>query len=109
MAIEVATFLTSVKATVDIVKGINALKSDTEKDMALSNVLEKLLSVQQDALELQERYYELTKKLDSFGKWSEIENKYQLKAIAPGVFVYESKQIEGLIIPKHWLCTNCFR
>ena len=52
---------------------------------------------------------DLAKKLMEFEKWAEIENKYQLKEITRGVFVYESKDIEGSTVPKHWLCTNCFK
>jgi hypothetical protein len=50
------TIFTSAKVAYDIAKGISALKSEVERNQAVSRVLEVLLAVQQDALSMQKEH-----------------------------------------------------
>ena len=115
MAIDPASLFTSVKAAYDIAKGINALHTEVERNQAVSKVLEVLLSVQNDALLMKEKHSlflheidDLKKKILEFEKWSEIGRQYELKEIAPGVFVYAYKNTKEATEPPHWLCAKCF-
>jgi hypothetical protein len=105
----------SAKVAYDIAKGINALKSEVERNEAVSKVLEVLLSVQQDALSMQKEHSsllrekdDLIKQISEFEKWSEIECQYELKELAPGVPVYTYKKTDEASQPIHLLCANCF-
>ena len=105
----------SAKAAYEIAKGISALKTEVERNQAVSKVLEVLLSVQNDALSMQEKQSllltevdNLKKKISEFEKWSEIERQYELKEIASGVFVYTYKQSDVNREPMHWLCAKCY-
>jgi hypothetical protein len=105
----------SAKAAYEIAKGISALKTEVERNQAVSKVLEVLLSVQNDALSMQEKQSflltekdNLIKKIAEFEKWSEIESQYELKDIAPGVPVYAYKKTDKATQPFHLLCANCF-
>jgi hypothetical protein len=105
----------SAKAAYEIAKGISALKTEVERNQAVSKVLEVLLSVQSDALSMQEKQSllltekdHLTKKIMEFEKWSEIESQYSLKEIASGVFVYAYNKTDKATEPSHWLCAKCF-
>ena len=116
MIAEISSLVASSKAAYDIVKGINSLKSEVDRNESVSKVLEALLSVQTQALsvnaiaqKLQEEKYELTKKVMEFEKWAETEQQYDLKEIAPGIFVYSYKEGIEFTEPKHWLCTNCWK
>ena len=91
---EPTTIFASAKFAYDTAKGIIALKSDVERNEAVSKVLEVLLSVQQDALSMQKEHSllltekdNLIKKISEFEKWSEVESQYELKEIASGIFV----------------------
>jgi len=110
-----ASIFTSVKVAYDIAKGINALNTITERNEAVSKVLEVLISVQQDALVMQEdrslllrEKDDLIKKIAEFEKWSEVESQYELKELASGVPVFAYKKSDKSTEPMHLLCANCF-
>lgn len=116
MIAEIGSLLTSVNAAYTIAKGINALKSDVDRNESISKILEVLISVQfqtssmlAKAHELEIEKHDLTKKIMDFEKWSETETQYELKEIASGIFVYSYKPTIDPTKPKHWLCTNCYK
>ena len=116
MITEISSLITSTKAAYEIAKGISALKSEVDKNESISKILEVLLAVQKDALsvsmiaqQLQEEKSDLSKKLLEFEKWSETEEKYELKEIAKGIFVYSYKMVDPSSKPMHWLCPKCFQ
>ena len=115
MDIDPKSIFTSVKIAYDIAKGISFLKSEVERNEAVAKTLEILISVQQDALSMQEERSlllrekdNLIKKISEFEKWSEIERQYELKDLAPGVPVYSYKITDKTTEPMHLLCANCF-
>lgn len=116
MIAEISSLLISSKAAYDIAKGINALKSDVDRNESISKILEILLSVQVQALsvnaiaqKLQEEKHELAQKLMEFEKWSETERQYELKEIATDIFVYSYKVADNPPKPMHWLCPKCYQ
>lgn len=116
MIAEISSLISSSKVAYDIAMGVSALKSEVDRDEAISKVLKVLLAVQGDALsvnaaaqKLQEEKYELAKKVMEFEKWAEAEKQYELKEVIRGVFVYSYKKENELTQPIHWLCTNCWK
>lgn len=112
---EITTLVTSVKASVDIAKGIGSLKAEVERNQAVSELLQSLLSVQSDALAMQAEHFALlqekerpTKRVAQFEKWSETEQGYELHQPNPGVFVYAPRKINDISKMPSWLCTLCF-
>lgn len=115
MTIDPMSIFTSVKVAYNLAKGMNALNTVNERNEAVAKILEVLISVQQDALSMQEeRSFLLTekdaliKKISEFEKWSEIESQYEFKDLAPGVPVYAYKKTDKATQPPHLLCVNCF-
>jgi hypothetical protein len=115
MAFDPSSLYVSAKAAYEIAKGISSLNTEVERNNAVSKVLEVLLSVQSDALSMQEKQSllltekdDLIKKIAEFEKWSEIERQYELKEITTGVFVYAYKKIDDSRQPMHWLCAKCY-
>jgi hypothetical protein len=113
---EIASVFTSVKVAYDIAKGIGSLKSEVERNESISKILDILLSVQSDALQMQEKHHlllrekdNLEKKLMELEKWSETEIQYELKEVARGFFVYAYKKPDNLGKPDHWICANCYK
>lgn len=110
-----ASIIASIKAAYDIAKGIGALHTVTERNEAVSKVLEILISVQQDTLSMQQERFllqqekeTLLKKISEFEQWDQTAAQYELKEIAPGVFVYSLKKDTESTDPAHYLCVNCY-
>jgi hypothetical protein len=115
MIAEIGSLVASSKAAYDIAKGISALKSEVDRNESISKILEVLLSVQTNAVsvnviaqKLQEEKSALTQRIMEFEKWFETELQYELKEIAPGIFVYCYKITDDPAKPIHWLCAKCF-
>lgn len=116
MSFDPASLFAQAKIAYDIAKGINSLNTTVEINMAVSKVLEILLSVQGNALAMQSQYQELLKtkneleqKIVEFETWSETERQYDLKEFAPGVSAYAYKNTSETGDPMHWLCPNCWQ
>lgn len=112
---ELSTIVTGIKGTIDIAKGLKSAYDAHTITQAQTEILEKLFSLQIDALSLQEKHSalvnekeELAKKLMEFEQWEKTESQYQLEEVHFGVFVYSPKESERSTEPKHWLCTNCW-
>jgi hypothetical protein len=113
---EISTLITSSRTAYDIAKGIGSLKAEVERNEAIAKILEVLISVQTEALavqsktqELESEKHALTKKIMEFERWSQTETQYELKEVAPGVFVFSYKVTDNPTKPMHWLCTKCFQ
>lgn len=116
MIAEISSFIASSKAAYDIAKGINALKSDVDRNESISKILEVLITAQFQASAVMAKAHEteiekhnLTKKLMELEKWSETEKQYELQEVYSGIFAYVYKKDEGAKEPVHWLCPNCWQ
>jgi hypothetical protein len=112
---EITSVISSAKAAYDIAKGIASLKAEVDRNESISNILEILLSVQKEALALQEQYQELLydrnelrKQLDAIKDWDSIRSQYSLMEISEGSYVYAPNQAHKSPTPRHWICANCF-
>lgn len=115
MGSEAATLFTSAKAAYDIAKAALLMHQQVDRDLALSKVVEALITVQADALDMQNKYQELlsvkdqlSAKIKDFESWQITEKNYQLFEPEVGIFVYSLIATEGSSTPAHWLCTNCW-
>jgi len=113
MIAEITSLISSSKAAYDIAKGINAIKSEVDRNEAVSKILEVLIAVQTNALsvnaiaqELQREKYDLENKVRQYENWAETERQYELKEVVPETFVYAYKDNTK---PNHWLCPKCFQ
>jgi hypothetical protein len=115
MPSEFALFLQGVKGTLDVAKGLKSAYDQHTIVQAQSEIIEKLLALQMDALSLQEKHSalihekeELEKKVLEAQKWSETESQYELKQVVPGKIVRSYKKPSESTDPPHWLCPNCW-
>ena len=102
------TGLTGFKTAVEIIKSISNISKNSEVKEKIIGLQNAILSLQAEYGELLDIKNQLEKKLTEYEDWDKTESQYQLKEIASGVFVYESKKDEKSTEPKHQLCTNCF-
>lgn len=112
---EGTALITSIKGTIDIVKGLKASYDANTIMQAQSELLEQLFAIRMDAIALQDKHLalsnekeELAKKLMEFEQWEKTKSEYELKKIVPGTFVYSYKKSQQSEIPLHWLCPNCW-
>jgi hypothetical protein len=111
---EISSLLTSAKIAFDLTKGITALKSEVDRNQAVSKILEVLIAVQTDALSMQEkqssltsRITELESQLQQLKNWESELQRYQLKRFAFGGYAYSLKLGMENGEPHHYLCAPC--
>lgn len=112
---EITALITGIKGTIDVTKGLKSAYNAHTITQAQTDILEKLFALQVEALALQEKHAaliqekaELAKKLVQLEDWSQTETQYQLKEVAPRIFVYIAKSPTPFINNEPWYCANCF-
>lgn len=115
MFAEGTALMASIKATMDIVKGLKSSYDANTIMNAQADIRERLFAIQEAALTLQEKHStlinekeELKKKLMEFEQWKQTESEYELKQIFLGTRVYSYKKSQQSTTPMHWLCPNCW-
>lgn len=103
------------KATVDIAKGISALKTETAVNQAVIDPQRHVLDAQRALTEAEQihstdlkRVAELEEKITGFENWEAEKQRYQLRAIDSGAFAYMQKAGMENGEPAMWLCQTCF-
>lgn len=111
---EITAAIQSIKVGVEITRGFYNLKTEYEIKTATSDLLDSIIDVQNNLLLIQSSYQsalddkkEIEDELSRLKNWEKEKDKYFLKQISPGVFVYI---IKDNVEPdkQYWLCTNCF-
>lgn len=112
---ELTSLIAGIKGTIDLAKGLKSAYDAHTITQSQTEILERLLNLQIDALALQDKHStlinekdDLSKKLMEYERWSETESQYELKEITPGVFVRSYKTSNQSQQPNHWLCTKCW-
>jgi hypothetical protein len=111
---EIASALTSLKAAIDIIKGINALNIDVAVKQKASDLLDSLISIQSSMVTLQIESQELLKvneelkrQLAQFEHWESTKGQYILSQVGSGLVMMPSSSHPNPE-PLHYLCTNCW-
>ena len=112
---EASAALGGIKAAVDMVKGITALKSESDINQAVIAIQRILLDAQASALadgekqsEQQARIADLERRLSSIEQWENEKSRYDLTEFPTGKFAYVLKQTDERGEPSHRLCVSCY-
>lgn len=112
---EASAAISGIKTAMDILRGAQSLKSETEINSAMIDVQRVLLDAQASALQDKERQMallsriqELESKLTELQKRSVDRERYQLTQFPSGDFAYVLKEEGANGEPEHRLCANCF-
>ena len=102
-------------AAQSIAKGFLDLKTLADVQSKVIELQSVILSAQTSALAAQAEHASLAKKVEelerelaSLREWDRERNRYALKQLERGVFVYELSPSDPKGEPIHWLCSNCF-
>lgn len=94
---------------------LNNLIQDAKVKNAVIEITTKVLELQQKLSEAQGDYDKLMQekrgledKLVAKQKWEDVAQRYQLKKIDGGMFLYELSMQYAGSQPPHYLCPNCF-
>jgi hypothetical protein len=112
---EISSLLLGIKGTMDIAKGLMSAHDAHTLMQARTEILEKLLTLQENALSLQERYSSLINQRDQLAQkltqnedWAKTQVQYQLKEIHPRVYAYSAKSALPALSNQPLYCSNCF-
>lgn len=104
------------KTAFDVAKGISALSSEVERNLAVVEIQRLVLDGNANLMAAQQSHAEALKRIDDLEKeilrlkdWSAEKQNYQLKSIDPSGFAYMPKSGMENGEPRHWLCTNCYQ
>jgi hypothetical protein len=111
----IGTLISSFSAAQNIAKGFLELKTLSDVQSKVIELQSVILSAQTSALTAQaehaslaRRAEDLQRELESLREWGRERNRYALKQLEHGVFVYELSPSDSKGEPIHWLCANCF-
>jgi len=111
----ISAALTSLNAASKFIKdSIEKIKDNAVREK-VEELLNAIIPLQTHVITLQAMNSEsikekeaLEKKLKEIEDWSEESSRYELKELAPRVYVYTIKADSSYVGPIHNLCTNCF-
>lgn len=92
---EITVVIKSIKAALNIAKGMKSLNDTVVRNESVSKLLDTLISLQMQALEVQSQAqaldienFEMKRKLLEAEDWKKTEENYKLKDLGANVYVY---------------------
>ena len=115
MIAEAGAAISGIKLAMDMARGLSALKSEAEINMAIIDIQRILLEAQSSAIEekqklvnLSYQIQQLQVELKSKNDWTKEAQRYALTACETGVFTYDLRPEFANGETQHRLCANCF-
>ena len=102
------TLINIAKTMFDVAKQKGFTEHISKFQDELITLQSKLLAAQQEQSELIQIKNKIEKKLIEYENWKNIKSQYELKELAPQVYVYSMKKDIKNTEPMHWLCCKCF-
>jgi Zn finger protein HypA/HybF involved in hydrogenase expression len=112
---EIGSALGALQTAENILNTFKSLGSDKERSAKLIELNRQIMATQTSAIQanaaqtaLIERIRELEKTIADFETWDTEKQRYELKAIASGSFVYALKADAQVSEPVHYICQTCY-
>ncbi|MDR1281313.1 MAG: hypothetical protein LBK99_10900 [Opitutaceae bacterium] len=112
---EIATAITAARHALDLTKTIRDIAKNAEINQVVIDLQATILELQSQVMAMQSKMQETTqvkeeieKKLVAYENWEQEAQRYELKEIASGIFVYALRPEHQGNTPAHWLCPCCF-
>ena len=99
--------LGAIKTAFDMAKALESIHEAVARDRAVIDLQKEILAAQQAQFSLVERVRDLESRLTKFENWEAEKQRYELKAIAPGIFALSLKPAMSNGEPLHYICANC--
>lgn len=115
MASDFALLVEGIRGSIAIVRGLKSAYDQHAIVQVQTEILEKLLALQIDALSLQEDHFallrskrELEETLVKHQQWDDTAAQYSLKNLESGAYVYAPNESNKSPEPMHWICAKCY-
>jgi hypothetical protein len=112
---EIAAFATAVSHAINIAKAIIDTRDETKLASLKLEFVAALLELNTKQLSLAQRYQSvidanesLKQQLETYERWEQESQRYQLHQLEPGILVYALKPEHAATQPPHWLCAACY-
>lgn len=109
------SLISSFSAAQNIAKAMLELKTISEVQGKVVELQSVIMSAQSSALAAQaeqsalaQRVAELEREIAEIKAWETERQRYELKALEPGVFAYALKRDAAGSEPAHWICSRCY-
>lgn len=109
MVAEVYAGLSAIKTAFDMAKGLKDIHDATLRNAAVIELQEKILAAQEAQSTLVDRARDLEQEVARLKDWEAEKERYQLRELPPGVFVYELKDSMANREPRHSTCQACYQ
>ncbi|MES1973113.1 MAG: hypothetical protein V4472_11690 [Pseudomonadota bacterium] len=113
---EASAAISGIKTAIEMLKGVQSLKSETEINQAVIAIQRTLLEAQLSALQDRERHSDLLSKITQLesiiavhDRWTEQKARYRLTEFPTGRFAYVLLPDFADDEPPHKLCVKCFQ
>jgi hypothetical protein len=106
---EIFAGLSALNAALNSVKALKDINDATVRNTAIIELLEKLLIAKETQSALLDRIGDLEKEIARFETWESEKQRYELKTIGSGSFVYALKESMGSAEPPHQICAACYQ
>ena len=113
---EIAAAITSVRASLDIVKAMAGLRDDEafrtksiELHTTILEALEKSIEAREAYSAQLDRICKLEEEVTGLKAWGAEKEKYELKTVGYSSMAYMLKPDARGPEPPHWLCPNCYQ
>jgi len=110
-----AELSTAITGVISIARGLKSLNDFNQVAQVSSDLLERILTIQGEALTLQESHLsllnsknDLEKKLLSYEQWDNTASQYSLKKLIGRSFVCIPNESNKTPKPMHYLCAKCY-
>jgi hypothetical protein len=101
--------LSALKTAFDLAKGLKDITDVANRNAAVIELQEKILTAQSAQASLVERISELEEKVAGFETWDAEKKRYVLTDMGLGTLVYALKDEETSVEHAHCICTACFQ
>lgn len=99
--------LGAIKTAFDMAKALESIHEAVARDRAVIDLQKEILTAQQAQFSLVERVRDLEKQLTAFENWEAEKQRYELKALAPGLVALALKPAMSNGELFHYICANC--
>ncbi|WET75505.1 hypothetical protein [Rhizobium croatiense] len=108
MIAETIAGLGAVKTAFEIAKTVKDMDNSVDRNLAVINLQNEILSAQAAQAALVNRIGDLEKDLARFETWESEKKRYELEQLPPGIFAYRVKAGMENGEPPHKICANCY-
>lgn len=100
--------LGALKTAFDLARGIKDISDATARNLAIADLLDKLISARENQQALLDEISALKAEIARFKDWEAEKQRYELKAIPGNAVAYMVKPSLRGEEPAHWLCPQCY-